>query len=97
MRSRFTASPESSPMTAPRNMTSTRSHNSTSSSSSVVTSTTPTPALGDFIDDLADFFLRADIDANRRLVHHEYLWLRLQPFGEQNLLLVASRKLTRKS
>ena len=95
MRSRLAASPESSPMTAPRNMTSTRSHNNTSSSSSVVTSTTPTPAPAISSNDFPDLFLRADIDADRRLVHDEYFRLRLQPFGEQDLLLIASGKLAR--
>src|SRR4029077_17031064 len=48
-------------------------------------------------DDLADLFLRANVDADRRLVHHKDFRLRPKPFCEKDLLLIASRKLPRQS
>ena len=49
----------------------------------------------DLVDDGANLGLRADIDADGRLVHDEDLRLGLQPLGEQHLLLVAAGKLAR--
>ena len=95
MRSRFTSSPESSPMTAPRNITSTRSHSKHEFVELRRHQHDADARAGDLVDDLADLFLRADVDADRRLVHDEHFRPRLQPFCEQNLLLIASGKLAR--
>src|SRR5437763_11452117 len=49
---------------------------------------------GQLVDERLDFALRAHVNAARRLVEDEELRVLAEPAREQNLLLVAARKLT---
>ena len=46
--------------------------------------------LHELIDELMDFHFGADIDATSRLVEDEEAWMRVQPLGQDHLLLVAA-------
>ena len=48
-----------------------------------------------FAHDGMYFRFRADIDAARRFIEDQHLRVRLQPFGDDDLLLVAARQLPR--
>ncbi len=93
--SRSISAPISSAISAPRNITSTRSHSADQLVELGRHQQHAHSRRRDLVDDGADLGLGADIDADRRLVHDEDPRVRLQPFGEQHLLLVAARQLAR--
>ena len=43
---------------------------------------------GQLINELMHFNLRADIDATRRLIQDQHLWVRFQPLADHHFLLI---------
>ena len=69
-----------------------RSDNASNSGSSEVTRQDSQAFIRALVDQLIDVMLGGDIDTSGRLVQEEHLRMSLEPSGEQNFLLIASRK-----
>src|ERR1700679_193526 len=55
----------------------------------------PHALVAEAADRLKDFLLGAKIDASRRFIQQQYLWLSVEPFSEHKLLLISSRQVER--